>query len=166
MDKERILVFSDIHGDRNAMEIIKKAEREFNVTSLLSLGDLCPDPYDPIWTGIRGVRGNMDRWYEYGDLPFPPLELILEIGERRVIATHGHQYLSIVPQKGDVVLSGHTHVAKIVEKDGVYYLNPGSSSRPRSSLGPTFAILDDGSFTLFSLLDFKRIDTLTFSSSQ
>lgn len=113
-----------------------------------------------------GVRGNMDRFYEYGDLPFPPRELILNMGERRIIAIHGHDYPSVTPERGDIVLYGHTHVAKMEERDGIYYFNPGSPSRPRSSSGPTFGVLDTESFTLFSLLDFRRISTLTFSSSQ
>ena len=163
MEKERILVFSDVHGDEMAIAKIREAERVLCTNSLLSLGDLCPDPYNPIWRGILGVRGNMDRFYEYGDLPFPPKELVLNLGERRIIALHGDDYPSSPIQKGDIVLSGHTHVPKMVEKNGVYYLNPGSPSRPRSSSGPTFGVLEEECFSLFSLLDFNRISTLTFS---
>ena len=163
MEKERILVFSDVHGDEMAIAKIREAERVLCTNILLSLGDLCPDPYNPIWRGILGVRGNMDRFYEYGDLPFPPKELVLNLGERRIIALHGDDYPSSPIQKGDIVLSGHTHVPKMVEKNGVYYLNPGSPSRPRSSSGPTFGVLEEECFSLFSLLDFNRISTLTFS---
>lgn len=166
MEKERILVFSDVHGDETAMMRIKEAEKELETNMLLSLGDLCPDPYNPLWRGIVGVRGNMDRFYEYGDLPFPPRELILCQEGRRIIAIHGHEYPSITPERGDIVLYGHTHVPKQEEREGVYYCNPGSPSRPRSSSGPTFGVLDNESFSLFSLLDFKRISTLIFSSSQ
>ena len=157
MEKERILVFSDVHGDEMAIAKIREAERVLCTNILLSLGDLCPDPYNPIWRGILGVRGNMDRFYEYGDLPFPPKELVLNLGERRIIALHGDDYPSSPIQKGDIVLSGHTHVPKMVEKNGVYYLNPGSPSRPRSSSGPTFGVLEEECFSLFSLLDFNRI---------
>ena len=166
MEKERILVFSDVHGDETAMMRIKEAEKELETNMLLSLGDLCPDPYNPLWRGIVGVRGNMDRFYEYVDLPFPPRELILSQEGRRIIAIHGHEYPSITPERGDIVLYGHTHVPKLEEREGVYYFNPGSPSRPRSSSGPTFGVLDKESFSLFSLLDFKRISTLIFSSSQ
>ena len=95
MEKERILVFSDVHGDEMAMMRIKEAEKELETDLLLSLGDLCPDQYNPIWRGIMGVRGNMDRFYEYGDLPFPPRELILNIEGRRIIAIHGHEHPSL-----------------------------------------------------------------------
>ena len=166
MENERILVFSDVHGDRNAIEAIRKAERELLADSIFSLGDLCPDPYDSAWRGIAGVRGNMDRWYEYGDLPFPPREMVREKNGRKIVMIHGNEVPSVTLERGDILLYGHTHVAKAEERNGVYYLNPGSASRPRSSLGPTFAILDDTSFTLFSLLDFKLISTLIFSSSQ
>ena len=95
MEKKKILVFSDVHGDETAMMRIKEAEKELETDLLLSLGDLCPDPYNPIWRGIMGVRGNMDRFYEYGDLPFPPRELILNIEGRRIIAIHGHEHPSL-----------------------------------------------------------------------
>ena len=101
MEKERILVFSDVHGDETAMMRIKEAEKELETNMLLSLGDLCPDPYNPLWRGIVGVRGNMDRFYEYGDLPFPPRELILSQEGRRIIAIHGHEYPSITPERED-----------------------------------------------------------------
>ena len=52
MDRERILVFSDVHGDEMAMERIREAEKELKTDSLLSLGDLCPDPYNPTWRGM------------------------------------------------------------------------------------------------------------------
>ena len=119
MEKERILVFSDVHGDETAMMRIKEAEKELETNMLLSLGDLCPDPYNPLWRGIVGVRGNMDRFYEYGDLPFPPRELILSQEGRRIIAIHGHEYLSITPERGDIVLYGHTHVPKLEESGGI-----------------------------------------------
>ena len=93
-------------------------------------------------------------------------ELIINKFGRRIIAVHGNDYPSIVPEKGDIVLYGHTHVAKAEGKNGVYYCNPGSPSRPRSSLGPTFGVLDEEGFSILSLLDFKSISTLTFSSSQ
>ena len=95
MEKKKILVFSDVHGDEMAMMRIKEAEKELETDLLLSLGDLCPDQYNPIWRGIMGVRGNMDRFYEYGDLPFPLRELILNIEGRRIIAIHGHEHPSL-----------------------------------------------------------------------
>ena len=95
MEKKKILVFSDVHGDEMAMMRIKEAEKELETDLLLSLGELCPDQYNPIWRGIMGVRGNMDRFYEYGDLPFPPRELILNIEGRRIIAIHGHEHPSL-----------------------------------------------------------------------
>ena len=95
MEKKKILVFSDVHGDEMAMMRIKEAEKEMETDLLLSLGDLCPDQYNPIWRGIMGVMGNMDRFYEYGDLPFLPRELILNIEGRRIIAIHGHEHPSL-----------------------------------------------------------------------
>lgn len=164
--EERILVFSDIHGDQCALEEILTAKDKLNADSLLSLGDLCPEGNNPIWRGIRGVRGNCDRWYEYGDLPFPPRELAIDFHGRTIHAFHGDSVPSFSPNRGDIVLFGHTHVPHGENRNGIYYCNPGSASRPRSSSGPTFGLLDASSFSVFSLLDFKRISTLFFSLSQ
>lgn len=162
----KILVFSDIHGDKMAMEAIWRAKEAVGAASLFSLGDLCPDPGDPVWRGITGVRGNMDRWYQYGDLPFPPRERSFFWEGRTVYAFHGNEIPSFSPEKGDIVMSGHTHIPSFRNKDGVFYVNPGSASQPRTSLPPSFALLSAECFTLFSLLDLSIISRRSFSSSQ
>ena len=162
----KILVFSDIHGDKMAMEAIWRAKEAVGASSLFSLGDLCPDPEDPVWRGITGVRGNMDRWYQYGDLPFPPRERSFFWEGRTVYAFHGNEIPSFSPEKGDIVMSGHTHIPSFRNKDGVFYVNPGSASQPRTSLPPSFALISEECFTLFSLLDLSIISRRSFSSSQ
>lgn len=162
--ERNVLIFSDAHGDRKAMERIREAAGYFSSMRLISLGDLTPDPYDSIFSSIEGVRGNSDRFYEYGPLPFPSLEKTTRIFSKNVYMTHGHLPYEI-PDKTDVVLTGHTHVGKIEKRGSIYFANPGSISYPRSSSGPTFLLFEESQLTLISLLDFKRIMSLNFSSS-
>lgn len=162
--KRNCLVFSDIHGDRGAMRRIREAAAYFSSESLLSAGDLCPDPYDPLFFSIEGVRGNCDRYYEYGTLPFPPLVYTTEIYGKKVTVAHGHTPVDI-PRNTDVLITGHTHIPVIKKKGELYILNPGSASLPRSSEGPTFALFTPSFLALFALDDFREIRSLSFSPS-
>ncbi len=163
MEKNTIII-SDAHGDKDAMRRIREAERYFSSDGIISAGDLTPDPTDPLFSSIDGVRGNCDRFYEYGSLFFPPLERTLTLYGKKVYITHSHLPFEI-SEGVDVVITGHTHVPHLEKKGGIYFLNPGSISQPRSSSGPTFALFFETSIALFSLLDFKPIKSLSFSSS-
>ncbi len=44
-------------------------------------------------------------------------------------------------EKADIVLFGHTHVAKTEYAEGVYFVNPGSPSCPREGR-PSYAVID------------------------
>ncbi len=158
------LIFSDVHGDRDAMKRIREACRYFSSERMFSLGDLCPDPYDPVFRSIEGVRGNSDRYHEYGLLPFPPLFLTLELYSKRVLMMHGHLEAE-KDEDVDVILSGHTHVAELRKAGKLYLANPGSASLPRSSLPPSALLFSPSGLTLFSLLDFRKISSLSFSES-
>ncbi len=160
-----VIIFSDAHGDTEALERVWEAKSFFQAERLLSLGDLTPDPWNPLFSNIEGVRGNCDRYYEYGDLPYPGLTLSLEIYGKSLFMTHGHLPFDI-PSKTDIVLTGHTHIPSLEKRGEVYYLNPGSISLPRSSLGATFALFTPYSLSLLSLFDFSLIKSLSFSSSK
>lgn len=163
MEKNTIII-SDAHGDKIAMRRIREAERYFSSDGIISAGDLTPDPFDILFQSIDGVRGNSDRFYEYGNLFFPPLEKTLTIYGKKVYITHSHLPLEI-PEDSEVVITGHTHIPRLEKNGGRYYLNPGSISQPRSSSGPSFALFFEDSISLLSLFDFSVIKSLSFSSS-
>ena len=48
------------------------------------------------------------------------------------------------------------HIPFIKEKDGNYYINPGSISLPKSEYGPTYLVLEDNKFVIYDL-DNKKI---------
>ncbi|QSA99084.1 metallophosphoesterase family protein [Methylococcus sp. EFPC2] len=82
---------------------------------------------------LAPVRGNNDR----GDWAqgLPETEF-LEIGGVYVYVIHDLRELDIDPGSAgvSVVVSGHSHVPRIAEKNGVLYVNPGSSGPRRFKL--------------------------------
>ena len=41
----------------------------------------------------------------------------------------------------DIVLYGHTHVSKMTWKNGIFLMNPGSTTSPRDGKTPSYGIL-------------------------
>ncbi|MDR0447956.1 MAG: metallophosphoesterase family protein, partial [Treponema sp.] len=82
---------------------------------------------------------------------------ILEIAgtgstSRKIFLSHGNRYgverdLNVIADAArnagaEAALYGHTHVPNCTMQDGIFLLNPGSIGRPRSSAGPSFAVLE------------------------
>lgn len=143
----RILVVSDTHGRiDNVVSYIK----ENTVDAMIHLGDCVEDAQK-----IQDITG-VDSYYVRGNCDFydvsTPEDLILSFGDKTIFCTHGHKYSvkrtkSLLKEKANsvqvkIILFGHTHVLEIEEKDGIIYMNPGSSHLPRSSKGETVGILE------------------------
>lgn len=125
---------------------------------------------------IISVRGNCDSEVDQMVFPFPctaPYGWIL-IPRRdevvRVLLTHGHLYRYETDEerermglsKGDIVLSGHTHVSGIFKKSsGVINVNPGSTTIPKGGTQAGFAFMDEDAITLYNLRG-EVVDKLSF----
>ena len=160
------LILSDIHGSGEGIRLSEAAIAHFRPEGILSAGDQCPDPlYQAFFSSLTAVRGNCDRFYEYMELPFPPVSRELKLCGRRVVMTHGDRMSpdDFALSPGDIFISGHTHVPELYSENGVVFCNPGSPSRPRSSEGPTAALLSEDFIRLFSLLDFTTISAIRLS---
>jgi putative phosphoesterase len=99
---------------------------------LTALGRIAP---------VTAIRGNVDKgdWTtDYADTELVRLE------DRSFYILHDLQSLKIDPAaRGiDVVISGHSHRARIDTIDGVLYVNPGSAGPRRFKLPITLAIMD------------------------
>ena len=146
----KLLVLSDSHGGRDAIERILKVESK-NIDALIFLGDGLRDLELALTKYPRlraySVAGNCDFQRSY------PAEGLAPFEGRLIFYTHGHLYgVAMGPEQlqltgenrgADIVLFGHTHRPLIVpgERDWPAALNPGSCSRPRGPEGPTFAVL-------------------------
>lgn len=96
---------------------------------------------------IVHVKGNCDLG------SFSDSEAFLMPAENcKIYATHGHRYdvkYSLEPLKAkarsmgaNIALYGHTHERFCAYEDGLYIMNPGSTSCPRDGGKPSFGIID------------------------
>jgi len=96
---------------------------------------------------VTAIRGNVDK----GDWAreFSETERV-RLAERSIFVLHDLKALELDPVATgiDVIVSGHSHVPKIDEVDGVLYLNPGSAGRRRFKLPITLATLEITSYAL------------------
>ncbi len=144
----KIGIISDTHGDRTRMQ--KALIRLKDTNCLLHAGDLYRDV---LWMqgqyhgSVSGVTGNSDP-ADSG----PALQLF-EADNLKIMLCHGHiyhvqrslthLYYRALEKKANVVVFGHTHMP-LIFNEGLLMINPGSLSRPRTSHGPTYAVLETG----------------------
>ena len=147
----KILVFSDTHGDVEAMREILSRNRA-DTDLVIHLGDHLKDlqalMLDFPLIASLGVLGNCDFASMHPGFRF---EGTFTAEKRRIFYTHGHKYsvksgleyiVSNAKFNGaDIVLYGHTHVSLIKEVNGVIVINPGSLALPRDDKRPSYAIL-------------------------
>ena len=162
------MIASDIHGSAYwCRKLIEKYRKE-QADRLILLGDVLyhgprndlPDEYAPkkviamlneIKDEILCVRGNCEAEVDQMVLDFPVLAdyALLDLGEKMIYLTHGHIYNeSKLPpmKKGDILLHGHTHVAKCIEHESYVYMNPGSVSIPKEDSRHGYMTLENGKF--------------------
>lgn len=87
----------------------------------------------------------------------------LSVNGLNLFATHGHLFGEKDPPplaSGDVLLCGHTHVAKHEAHDGFYYLNPGSVSIPKENTPHGYMTLCERTFS-WHHLDGSVYDSLS-----
>lgn len=168
-----LAIISDIHG---CFPSLQKTLQQLEVVQpdyYLLLGDILnhgprnpvPEGYappkvvdllNPLRERIIAVRGNCDSEVDQMLLQFPCLaphnQLILN--RRRWFMTHGHLYEStdLSLTAGDVLLSGHTHIAGIEQDEhGVHRINPGSITFPRNGAEASYAIYQQSELQIIGL---------------
>ena len=174
----KIMFASDIHGSAYYCSKMLDIYRQSGAGRLVLLGDILyhgprndlPEEYapkkviamlNPLKDQIYAVRGNCDTEVDQMVLEFPMMaDYGLFLLDGRVFyATHGHVYNqdNLPPmQNGDILIHGHTHLlkAETVEREGggrITVLNPGSVSIPKGGNPNTYAMLEDGVFSILTL---------------
>ena len=144
----RIVVISDSHKRTNVIDNILSAEPE--ASHVFFLGDNVSDldDFEFLYPQkiFHKVSGNCDY---ISNEPCVNIEII---ENKKILYTHGHTYgvkygtdrliESAKNNAYDIVLYGHTHISKILYEDGIYIVNPGSCSKPRDGLRPSYAVID------------------------
>jgi putative phosphoesterase len=82
---------------------------------------------------VTAVRGNNDKGPWAGAVPETE---VLQVGEVFIYVVHDLGELAVDPVTAgfQVVVSGHSHRPSVTERDGVLYVNPGSSGPRRFKL--------------------------------
>lgn len=130
----RVGVFSDSHGDRDALD--RLLDKMGRLDAACFLGDVASDAYylrdrlaampgEPV---LYAVRGNNDF------ASMLPDDLLIELGGRRIHMEHGHRCPSLLTlayrakdRGAEIALFGHTHEPLCEYSQGVLLLNPGSA---------------------------------------
>jgi putative phosphoesterase len=141
----RVLIVSDSHGLTAELEKLKQ-QYQGEVDLMIHCGDSELSAQQPELDGYEVVKGNCD----FGGI-FPN-EIVKEIGDIRILATHGHLYnIKVTLQtllykaqelKAHVACFGHSHILGAEVVDGVLFINPGSILLPRSRQEKTYALLE------------------------
>lgn len=174
----KIMFASDIHGSAYYCRRMLDIYSESGAGRLVILGDLLyhgprndlPREYapkeviamlNPLKNQIYAIRGNCDTEVDQMVLEFPILaDYGLLVLEGKVFyAAHGHVYNQdrLPPlQDGDILIHGHTHIlkAETIKAEGgrhITVLNPGSVSIPKGGNPNTYAVLENGVFSIRTL---------------
>lgn len=178
----KLLIASDLHGSAYYTEKLLWAIEAEQPDKVLLLGDLLyhgprndlPRDYAPkkvieMLNSVRDkllcVRGNCEAEVDQMVLSFPVLAeyAVLFLEGRTVYAIHGHKNMDLPFSKGDLVLSGHTHVPKFEEKNGVHFANPGSVSIPKEGSPHGYMILCGDTLIHKSLEEEETLSVFQFS---
>ena len=155
----KIIVMSDSHGDTETVKAVSALQAD----AIFHCGDSELSSEDPILHNIHIVKGNCDR-----EIRFPD-SVVVEVGGRKIWMVHGHDhdckrtmlplYYEALERRADIVLFGHSHLYGAELRDGILFVNPGSTLLPRADKQPSFAEIEwnDGYWVTFKNMDLKTI---------
>ncbi len=174
----KLLITSDIHGSSKWCEELLECFAREKAERLVLLGDILyhgprnplPEGYapakvyemlNPLADKIIAVRGNCDSEVDQMVLSFNISSDYAAISDGRVVITLSHGHRAVPPlKKGDVYITGHTHVPlNAVEEGGYLHLNPGSVALPKDEKNTRGYILYEDGVFLFKTLDGKIYDS-------
>ncbi|RKP09777.1 putative vacuolar protein sorting 29 [Thamnocephalis sphaerospora] len=160
-----VLVIGDMHIPQRAHDLPQKfskllstAQVPGKIQQILCTGNVCDrSTYDHLRTvaaDLHVVKGDMDE--RCSKASFPATKVI-QHGALRVGLLHGHQVipwgdsiaLSMAAREmdADILISGHTHQVEAIEREGRFYVNPGSATGAFNSTSgsdsiPSFVLMD------------------------
>ncbi|MBS1257019.1 MAG: hypothetical protein MAG551_00054 [Candidatus Scalindua arabica] len=135
----KIGIISDTHG-LIRQSVVKSFK---DVDLIVHAGDVGKPEVLETLQGIARVypvRGNVDggKWSE--NIPFTEF---VQVGKKHLYVLHDLNTLDLDPVAAgfNAVISGHSHIPKIEERNGVLFLNPGSAGPRRFKYPVSIAFL-------------------------
>lgn len=178
----KIGIISDTHGDivqvEKALEILKDCEYIIHCGDVLYHGprNELPKNYNPkklaellsTKDNIIYIRGNCDSDVDEMVIKRDLKEKnrLLNLGKYSIYAVHGYEEteedrVNKAHELGsDIVISGHTHIKVLKEKDGIIVINPGSTTIPKDE-SSSICLIEDNSIKLISLENNEIIKEMT-----
>lgn len=164
----KILVFSDSHNDTDFMTRALEIHKD-STDLIIHLGDCAEDTllFTKVCPHIANINifGNCD-YFSHGITAYDEKTFLLGNTGIRAFACHGHSYRvkggtdilmsKAKAVKASVVLYGHTHIAEISERNGIIFMNPGSTSRPRSTEPCSYGIINIENDRIMPTIIFDR----------
>ncbi len=135
----KIGIISDTHG-----LVRKSVVKSFkDVDLIVHAGDVGkPEVLETLQaiSKVHPVRGNVDGGKWTDNLPFTD---VVQVGQVYFYVLHDLNSLDLDPAAAgfNAVISGHSHIPKIEEKNGVIFLNPGSAGPRRFKYPISIAFL-------------------------
>lgn len=143
----RVVVVGDTHG--NIDRIKQEIKLLPKIDLLIHTGDFYHDGIalgQQLKLDHHVVLGNCDR----GSVGHK--NKTLNLYGHKVFITHGHLqnvkytmnnlYFRAVQEKMALVIFGHTHVPYLEKTDGIWFMNPGSTSHPRAGARCSYGMLE------------------------
>ncbi|CAJ0931392.1 unnamed protein product, partial [Mesorhabditis belari] len=162
-----VLLIGDIHVPHRTFALPAKFRKLLvpnKMQHVLCTGNLCTrETYDylrSLASDVHIVRGDFD------EDPKLPDTKVVTVGQFRIGICHGHQIVPWNDEKilevlarqldVDVLVTGHTHVCSIREREQRLYIDPGSATG-------AFSVIQDGPVTpSFVLLDVQPEQVVTY----
>ena len=179
----KYIIASDIHGSAFYCSKLLERYKAEGAEGILLLGDVLyhgprndlPEGYapkeviamlNPLKNDILCVRGNCEAEVDQMVLDFDVTtqHRSLRLFNHEILMTHGHHINIDSPTtelNPEFVLYGHTHVPLKAQKDGVWYLNPGSVTIPKNGSAHSYMTLDESGF-VWKNIDGEEYDRLEF----
>ena len=158
----KIIVMSDSHGDKETVKAVSSlpADAHFHC------GDSELPFEDELLASMKRVRGNCDFDSNY------PKEVFKSVGGKTILAVHGHEhnikrslmelYYRAKEKDADIVIFGHSHLYGAEMKDGILFVNPGSTIAPRGGKDATYAVIEwnENLIVTFKNMDHQVVNTV------
>lgn len=160
----KIVVMSDSHRDKETVKEIAalSADAHFHC------GDSELSFDHPVLKDMYKVQGNCDYQADF------PLEVITSVQGKTILVVHGHLhnvksslmdlYYAAKEHQADIVLFGHSHLYGAEMKEGILFVNPGSTVLPRGGKVPTYAVIEWNELVSVEFKDMAHhvVDSATF----
>lgn len=141
----KILVIGDTHGKLNKVRDVWGKLKDIDL--IAHTGDYYRDAKalaDEFHVPVIAVKGNCDgggrKDFEIIETEYGKLLLVHGHGQNVSYSLDHLRYLAM-ENNCRAAIYGHTHVASVLEDDGIYFINPGSLTLPRDNSGGSYGII-------------------------